>query len=129
EGRLEIVEVLVYQPQISLCLPKSFLEVTCVRHSQRGPLAQGHGQRVLADHPDRREFDLDAALPVVAVAQQQVLVRDVVSHDPDVFRELRQDPHTLPVSEGAGRVVDGGVPPYNWVKESECVTILQQPVT
>jgi len=50
-----------------------------VRHADAFALAQRHRQRVLADHADGCELHLHAAAPVVAVAQEQIFLGDVVA--------------------------------------------------
>ena len=88
------------------------------------PLVEGEGQRVLADHPHGRETYLQAALAVVAVGQEQVLVGDVVTHDPDAVGQLGQDPHALAPAQCTSRVVDGGVLADDGIEEGERLTVL-----
>ena len=52
------------------CYHQSFLNISCVRHSESWALIEGHGERVLANDANRSEFNLNCALPVVAIAQQ-----------------------------------------------------------
>src|SRR5262249_43906768 len=77
------------------------------------------------NNPNGREFDLNCAISIVAVAEKQVFVRNVISDDVNVVWELSENPHALTISECARGVVYGGALANNGIKEPECFTVLQ----
>jgi hypothetical protein len=69
------------------CDHQSFLHISCVWHSESRALAERHGQGVLANDANGSKLDLNRALPIVAIAQEQVFVCDVIANHANFFRE------------------------------------------
>ena len=59
------------------------LDVAVMRYPPGRTVIKRERQRVLANDPDRRELDRDAALAVVTVGQQQIFLGDVIAGHPD----------------------------------------------
>ena len=95
-------------------------------YPQRGTTAERHGQRVLTDDPDRGELHLNAALPIVTVAEQEVFVCNIVPHNPYFTRQLRKDPNPLTATQRTGGVINRGAGTDDPIEPCKGVSILQR---
>jgi hypothetical protein len=108
--------------QLTGCL-ESVLHILCVDQSEGFSPAEGQRQRVLADDAYARELDLNAALAVVAVGQQQVFVSDVVTVYPQLSKQLGWEPVAFSLTERTCRVIAGGILADNGVEEPEGLVV------
>ena len=107
------------------CSPEPMLHVRGVDEPERIGSSEGEGQGVLADDTDAGRLDLDTALAVMAVGQQQVFVGHVITDDTDLSGQLGQQPDAFTLTKGTGRVVDSGMFTDDGVEKPEGLVILQ----
>lgn len=88
-----------------------------MRHFNALPSLQRQGERILTDDTNRREFHLDASSRVMRIAQQQVLVCDIVVSDTNLVRQLRQNPDPLAPPERPRSVIDSSPLAYDGIEK------------
>ncbi len=79
-------------------------------------------------HANGGELHLHAAAAVVAVAQEQILLGNVVADDLNRVRQFGQYPHALTLAQRARRVVDGRALAYDGIGPREGVPVLERRV-